>query len=247
MKDKVIVITGGFGSVGQAAAKRFSNLGARVFIIVRKNMESAEEFVKSLPNQELGHQAFLASITDTAALKSVVNEITEKVGKCDLLINAAGITKTIYGNTLESYTDELIDEILINNVRGTFATIREFVPLLRISNDPLIINIASTAALRGSNSNMMYGASKSSLILLTRSLSRLLSPKIRVVAVCPGILEHTTSGATKPDWYNDKMAKEIPVGRVGTADDVVSTIESLATVMPYVNGSSIILDGGRLA
>jgi NAD(P)-dependent dehydrogenase (short-subunit alcohol dehydrogenase family) len=187
MKDKVIVITGGFGGVGQAAAKRFSNLGARVFIIVRKNMESAEEFVKSLPNQELGHQAFLASITDTAALKNVVNEITEKVGKCDLLINAAGITKTINGNTLESYTDELIDEILINNVRGTFATIREFVPLLRISDDPLIVNITSTAALRAGNSNMMYGASKSSLILLTRSLSRLLSPKIRVVSICPGI------------------------------------------------------------
>jgi 3-oxoacyl-[acyl-carrier protein] reductase len=246
MKDKVIVITGGFGSVGQAAAKRFSYLGARVFIIVRKNMESAEEFVKSLPNQELGHQAFLASITDTAALKNVVNEITEKVGKCDLLINAAGITKTL-GNMLESYTDELVDEILINNVRGTFATIREFVPLLRISNDPLIINIASTAALRGGNSNMIYGASKSSLILLTRSLSRLLSPKIRVVAVCPGMLEHTTSGATKPDWYNDKIAKEIPLGRIGTADDVVSTIEALATVMPYVNGSYILLEGGRLA
>ena len=248
MKNKVVVITGGTGSVGQAAAKRFADLGARIFLIVRKDLEKANQIINSLANQELDHRVFVASITDTAAIKSAVNEITIIANKCDLLINAAGITNSNVSNVnLNSYTDEIIDEILINNVRGTFAVIREFVPLLKNSKDSLVINITSAAGLRASQSNIMYGASKIALELITKTLSKTLSPNIRVVAVCPGILEGPTSGATKPVGWNEKMAKEIPLGRVGTADDVVATIEALATTLTYVTGSSIILDGGRLA
>jgi NAD(P)-dependent dehydrogenase (short-subunit alcohol dehydrogenase family) len=247
LDEKVVVITGGMGSVGKVLSNRFAELGARVFIIVRKNIELANEFVNSLPNQHVGHQAFLASVTDTDSLKQVVNTVAEQSGKCDILINAAAITKTVDNKKLESFTDEFIDEILINNVRGTFATIREFFPLLKISEDALIVNITSASALRGSNSNMMYGASKSSLVLLTQSLSKSLPSNIRVVSVCPGILEHATSGAWKPNGWNEKMAQEIPLGRVGTSEDVADAIEALATTMKYVSGSNIILDGGRLA
>jgi NAD(P)-dependent dehydrogenase (short-subunit alcohol dehydrogenase family) len=247
MKNKIVVITGGNGNVGSAAAKRFSDLGARVFIIVRKNLEDAQSLIQNLSNQELNHKAFLASITDTLSIQQVVDEINKTAGKCDLLINAAGITRSINNSEIEQCTDEIIDEILINNIRGTFAVIREFVPLLKNSKDSLVVNITSAAGLRASQSNVMYGASKIALELITKTLSKTLSPNIRVVAVCPGILEHPTSGATKPLGWNEKMAKEIPLGRVGTADDVVATIEALATTLTYVTGSSIILDGGRLA
>lgn len=247
LNGKIVVITGGMGVVGKVLSKRFADLGARVFIIVRKNIEAANEFVSSLPNKDIDHCAFLSSVTDTISLKNVVEEISKKTDRCDILINAAAVTKTVDNKKIESYTDELIDEILINNVRGTFATIREFSPLLKISKDALIVNITSASALRGSNSNMIYGASKSSIILLTQTLSKALAPNIRVVSVCPGILEHATSGALKPSGWNEKMAQEIPLGRVGTADDVVDAIEALATTMKYVNGSNIILDGGRLA
>jgi 3-oxoacyl-[acyl-carrier protein] reductase len=247
MKDKVVVITGGNGNVGSAAAKRFSDLGARVFIIVRKNLEDAESLIQSLPNQELNHRAFLANITDTPSIQQVVGEIKKTAEKCDLLINAAGITKSVSNTEIEKYTDEIIDEILINNIRGTFAVIREFIPLLKNSKDSLVINITSAAGMRASQSNIMYGASKIALELITKSLSKSLAPNTRVVAVCPGILECPTSGASKPVGWNEKMAKEIPLGRVGTTDDVVSTIEALATTLTYVTGSSIILDGGRLA
>jgi 3-oxoacyl-[acyl-carrier protein] reductase len=247
MKDKIVVITGGAGQVGQAAAKRFADLGARVFIIVRRDLEKAKEIVAALSNAHLEHDAILASITDTASLKTAVGIITERAGKCDLLINAAGITKGLSPRDFEKYTDEIVDEILINNVRGPFATIREFVSLLRNSNNALVINISSAAGKRASNSNIIYGASKIGLELITATLSRVLAPNIRVINVCPGILETPTSGAYKPEGTNEKMAQEIPLGRVGTAKDVVATIEALATTMTYVNGSTILLDGGRLA
>jgi 3-oxoacyl-[acyl-carrier protein] reductase len=248
MKNKVVVITGGAGSVGQAAAKRFAELGARIFLIVRKDLEKANQIINGLANQELDHRVFEASITDTKAVKSVVNEIKIIANKCDLLINAAGITNgNVSNHNLNSYTDEIIDEILINNVRGTFAVSREFADLLKNSGDGLIINITSTSGRKASPSNIIYGASKIALELITKSLSRSFAPTVRVVAICPGMLETPTSGTFKPLGTNERISKEIPLGRVGKTDDVVATIEALATSMIYITGSSILLDGGRLA
>lgn len=248
MNNKIVVITGGAGSVGKAAAKRFSELGARVFLLVKRNLETANQIVRELPNQEIGHRAFLASITDTNSIKAVVDEIKLSAGKCDLLINAAGITKSIISNKdLSAYTDESIDEILITNVRGTFAVTREFSELLKISGDGLVINITSTSCLKASPSNIIYGASKAALELITKSLSKSLAPEVRVISICPGMLETPTSGGYKPAGTNERMSKEIPLGRVGTAGDVVATIEALFTSLKYISGSSILLDGGRLA
>ena len=75
----------------------------------------------------------------------------------------------------------------------------------------------------------------------------MLGPNVRVVAICPGYLETATSGADKSLGFNEQVSKEIPLGRVGTGDDVAATIESLYTHMKYVTGSTITLDGGRLA
>lgn len=248
MKTKIVVITGGAGSVGKTAAKRFSELGARVFLLVRRDIETANQIISELSNQEIGHRAFLASITDTNSIKAVVDEIKLCAGKCDLLINAAGITKSIVSNkVLDAYSDESIDEILITNVRGTFAVTREFAELLKISGDGLVINITSASALKASSSNIIYGASKAAIELITKSLSKSLAPEVRVISICPGMLETPTSGAYKPAGTNERISKEIPLGRVGTADDVVATIEALFISLKYISGSSILLDGGRLA
>lgn len=240
---KCAVIAGGSGQVGFATAKRLAKLGAKVILLVRRNLAEATEMLKDLPNPEANHMVFLASITDTESLKSVVS----KIDQCDILINAAGITKSIAPGNFESYTDEMFDEIMISNLRGPFATIREFSPLLKKSKDALVINITSASGVRASNSNLAYGASKAGLELLTKSISKVLAPTIRVVAICPGYLDTATSGATKSPQFNDHISKEIPLGRVGTGDDVAAVIESLATTMKYITGSTIVLDGGRLA
>lgn len=247
MENKIVVITGGTGNVGKVAAMRYASLGARVYIMVRNKFSEAQDFIKTLPNQELKHEAFFSSITNTESIKKTVQEITTKAGKCDLLINAAGITKGISSKEIEKYTDEVIDEILINNVRGTFSTIREFLPLLKLSSSPLIINITSASALRASGSNIIYGASKSAIELMTKSLSKSLAPNIRVVSICPGMLDSPTSGAFKPSGWNEKVSQEIPLRRVGSAEDVVDAIEAVDSKLKYMTGSSILLDGGRLA
>lgn len=238
---KIAIITGGMGQVGKASAQRLAELDFEVNLIVRKNFDQAEQFIQTL--QGSGHRAFLASILDAESLKNVATQIDH----CDLLINSAGITKNHHPKDFESLTDQMFDEIVSSNLRGPFTTIREFAPLLRKSSDALIINITSASGVRGGPSNLAYSASKAGLELITKSLSKVLAPQIRIMAICPGYLETATSGATKPENFNERVSQEIPLKRVGTGEDVAKAIESIYFHLPYSTGSTILLDGGRLA
>lgn len=242
LNGKVAVITGGVGQMGYATARRLAKEGAQIVAIVRRDLENAQSMLDQLPNS--GHYAILADITDTPALIEAAKTVRERSGRCDILVNAAGISNIINPGQVKQLTDELFDKILINNTRGTFAVIREFYDLLMETGDALIVNITSTAGLKGSRSNLAYGASKAGIDLMTKSLAKFLSPKVRVVSVAPAYMNRATSGITKRPGVNDELAKMIPLGRVGEGEDVAGTIYSLALNMRFVTGSVIVADGG---
>ena len=241
LKNKTAVITGAGGQIGFSTAQRLSAQGARIIGIVRRDSELVQTRFDSLPNPQLQHLVYQASITDTQSLKSVA----AKIERCDILVNAAGINDKVQPKDFELMSDEKFDEIITTNIRGTFAVIREFTPLLK-KQESLVINLSSQSSQRGSTSNLAYGASKAAIDLMTRSLARVLAPTVRVIAICPGYLESATSGLTRPPGFNDAMSKEIPMGRVATGDDVAALIESLSTTVTYMTGNIILLEGGRL-
>jgi NAD(P)-dependent dehydrogenase (short-subunit alcohol dehydrogenase family) len=243
MNGMVVVITGGAGQVGYATATRLAQQSARVIILVRSNLSGAIDKISKLPNQHLNHFAILADITDTNSLKNAVNEIRIKAGRCDVLVNAAGTTHKIKTENFSDITDDIFDSIVVNNLRGTFATIREFHNLI---GEGLIVNISSSAGLRASQSNPAYGAAKAGVDLLTKTLAKQLAPKIRVVAIAPGYLYYATSGIVKASGVSEKQGQSIPLKRVGAGDDIACTIESLAMNMRYVTGITISVDGGTL-
>jgi 3-oxoacyl-[acyl-carrier protein] reductase len=146
---------------------------------------------------------------------------------------------------LHALTDELFDEMIITNLRGVYATIREFSDLLKSSGDGLIINVSSQSAQRASNSCVAYSASKAGLDLMTRTLAKSLAPAVRVLGISPGYLENATSGVTRLQ-DNDVLAAQSPLQRLGTADDIASTIEACATTIRFATGTVFLIDGGRL-
>lgn len=244
LNGKVVVITGGCGQIGYSTAKRLSSLGAKIIVIVRRNLEEAQEKMNQLPNSHLGHRAYLASITDTESIKRVVVDIKEKESKCDILVNAAGITRGVGKTNFRNITDEIFDEIVINNLRGTFAVIREFYDLLNDSGDGLVINISSTSSLHPRN-NVAYGASKAGINVLTHGLARALSPNIRIVGISPGFLQNPTSGAKPRTPEEDQeVMKRSPLKRIVTGDDIASVIEGFSLNLRYVTGQTIVVDGG---
>lgn len=244
LNNKVAVITGGAGQIGYATAIRLAQQGARVVLLTRRDLSELQERMKELPNQHRGHFAILASVTNTEDLKEAVKQVTTVAGRCDILVNTVGVSKIV--PSIEELTDEVFDHIITTNLRGTYATIREFVGLLRESGDGLVVNISSTAALRASPSNIAYGASKAGLDLMTRSLAKRLAPTIRVVGISPGHLEKATSGigAISPD-YQETLRLMCPLLRIGSADDIASSVEALATTMRFVTGTTLVIDGGR--
>lgn len=246
LNGQVAVITGGTGQVGYATAMRLAERGVKIVALVRRDLDQANLKMQKLPNfEKLQHFALLASVTDSLALTNAFNEIKKSIGRCDILINAAGITKNAKPENLNELTDEIFDDILKTNLRGTFSVIRTFAPLLKENGNGLIINLSSTASLRASNSNTAYACAKAGVNMMTQTLAKALAPEIRILAIAPGHMDTPTSGATKGVGVNETIAAATPLKRITHADDVASTIEACITNIRFATGTLLVIDGGR--
>jgi NAD(P)-dependent dehydrogenase (short-subunit alcohol dehydrogenase family) len=243
LQGRIAVITGGTGAIGLATAQRLANLGARCVLLYNsESAESAAAKAASLPGS--GHLCFKAPITDSQALKSVAAEIEKQCGVVHILVNSAGYTKPVPAADLEALTDELIDDILKVNFRGVMSTIRAFMPLLKKSEDGLIVNISSIAGFTGTGSNLAYVAAKASIDVVGDALAKAFAPLVRVISVSPGVVDSTFVPGRGAD-FNEKVSGTIPLKRIGTVDDVAAVVQACATTMRYVTGTRIVVDGGR--
>jgi len=182
-RNKVAVITGATGSIGSATARRLAEAGAKVIVGYNTRSADAETLAAALPGA--GHRPMRIPMLETRVIREVAAAVERDFGRCDVLVNSAGFTRMIPHHDLEALTDELIDAIMVANVRGPFATIRAFAPLMKRSGDAVVVNISSVAAASGSGSNIAYGGSKAALDTMALSLARVLGPEIRVMTVSP--------------------------------------------------------------
>jgi NAD(P)-dependent dehydrogenase (short-subunit alcohol dehydrogenase family) len=245
LEDQVAVITGVTGSIGFATATRLAARGARIMGIVRRDLESAQDQLNTLPNQQLDHRAILADVNQKNQVVSAAQQVLVSAGKCNILINTHGETYRIPHNRLELLSDDMFDNILQKNLRSYYTVIRTFVPVMKRSPEGLIINIGSAAARdAGGGSNLAYTSAKAGIEALTRNLSRVLAPNIRVVGVSPGALE-TKFVPNVAEGFYEAVVNGTPLKRVSTVEDVAATIEAVATLVRFVTGNVITIDGGR--
>jgi NAD(P)-dependent dehydrogenase (short-subunit alcohol dehydrogenase family) len=247
LEGKVAVIIGGAGQVGYATAIRLAEQKCRVVIVTRKETNELHEKINLLPNKELKHFFIIADVTDTISLKNAADQVLIQAKRCDILINSAGYTRTVNQFNLEELTDQIFDEIVKINLRGVYATIREFAPMLRQTNDGVIINISSAASERAGKSNIAYVASKAGINILTETLAKRLAPSIRVLAISPSFMEKSTSGVTevKSESFIKEMVEKCPLKRIGNGDDIANTIVAYLTHIRFATGTIITVDGGR--
>lgn len=244
LQDKVVLIVGGAGSIGAAAAMEFARGGAKLIITYRgPELEAAAQAVlQALPGKD--HSAFDADVADTKTLTVLRDEITNRYGRLDILINAAGFTKPVPHADLDALDDDLIDRMFEVNWRGQFATIRTFAPLLKSSGNGLIVSLSSIAGTNGIGSSIAYCAAKAGIDVMTKSLARVLAPQVRVLAVAPGVVD-TGFVPNRGSHFNQKAASTTPMKRIGTVDDIAAAILSCATLLTFSTGTTIVVDGGR--
>lgn len=243
LKDKIVVVTGGAGGIGSAICKRLAEEGAYVIITYNSNEEKAKQLIEDLTGSN--HSIFHAPVNDSERIKQLASFIEEKYGKLDLLINNAGVTIPVKHDDLDGLTDEWIDKIFTTNFRGAFAMIRACKNLLMKSDNALVVNISSVAAVSGIGSNVAYCASKAAMDSMTRSLARAMAPKIRVVSVSPGWVMGEYAKSVDQHFLRQQL-DATPLSRFATAEDVADAVYALATSLKFTTGSIIPVDGGRL-
>jgi len=217
----------------------------RVVVGYHHSADAANQLVATLAGA--GHSARPAPVADSAALTALAATIAHDYGRCDVLINCAGITRFVAHTDLDALDDELIDTILATNVRGAFAAVRAFRPLLDKSSLPggaVVVNISSTAAEIAMGSNIMYCASKAALDNMTKSLARALAPRIRVVSVSPGFVDTNFVKSLDQAW-RDEQASRAPLGRLATPQDVAAAVAAVISTLTCTTGSVVKVDGGR--
>ena len=242
LAGRVAVVTGGGSGIGAASVRLLAAAGARVVVGYNKGTDRAAALIAELPGG--GHRAMYLPMEDSAQIRKVAEAVRDECGRADILVNSAGFTRMVAHGDLEALDDDLIDAVLTANVRGPFATIRAFAPLLRATGDGVIINISSGAAEHGTGSSSIYGASKAALNTMSMALARVLGPEIRVIIVAPGMV-HTGFVPGRTEEMMAKAAMATPLKRAIEAHDVALAVMACITHLTHTTGSIVSVDAGR--
>jgi 3-oxoacyl-[acyl-carrier protein] reductase len=176
---------------------------------------------------------------ETPVIRQAAAAVEQAYGRCYVLVSSAGFTRMASHYDLEALDDNLIDAIFVANVRGPFATIRAFVPLMKQESNAVIVNISSVGAIVGTGSNVAYGGTKAAPDTMDLSLARVLAPEIRVLAVPPVSVDTPFVPGRTPAMV-EKVAATTPLKRVVQA--VMAAVVNLTSFTGWI----IPADGGKL-
>lgn len=242
LKGKVAVVTGGTRGIGLAVVKSYLNNGAKVVLFGSKK-ESVQKALAELKaeNKKYEVEGMYPNLTNYAEVEKAISDIAKKYGKIDILVNNAGISAMA---SIYNYNPEEFDNLIKLNVNAVFYGIRAVAPIMKANGGGVIINTSSMVSLYGQPAGCAYPASKFAVNGLTKSLAReLAADGIRVNAVAPGVTD-TDMVANLPEQVREGVKKTIPLGRIGTPEDVANAFLYLASEnASYVSGEILSVDG----
>lgn len=239
---KVALVTGAATGIGRSVALRFAARGLAVVVNYSRSEADARETAAAVEKHGVPALLAKANVADDAAVRAMVARCQAELGGLDVLVNNAGTTHFIDHADLEAVTDQVWDDIVGVNVKGTFQCIRAAVPLLRERSGG-IVNVTSVAGVMGQGSSIPYAASKGALNTMTKSLAKSLAPRIRVNAVAPGPV--TTRWLAGREDMIERYVALTPLERAAGPEDVADAVEFLALDQTLMTGQIVVVDGGR--
>ena len=242
--EKCALITGATRGIGKQIAITLAKQGYNIALNYRKENEELENTKKEI--EEIGVQvlAVKGDVANFEECENFVKQVIERFGQIDVLVNNAGITKDML---LMRMKKEDFEQVIDTNLVGTFNVTKNVVPYMMKARSGRIINISSVVGISGNAGQTNYSASKAGIIGFTKSLAKeIASRNILVNAVAPGFIETNMTDVLKDD-VKQEIAKNIPLRRMGTTQDVANVVKFLASDdSSYITGQVINIDGGML-
>jgi 3-oxoacyl-[acyl-carrier protein] reductase len=246
LNGKKALVTGGSRGIGRATAILLAEAGADVAVHYQRNQIAAQE-VKDLV-EKIGQRCLpiKAEISDQQEVEHMVKEVIEQLGQIDILINNAGIWT--YGE-MGAMPQEIWRETMAVNLDGVYYVTNAVVPHMKKQGQGWIVNVASTAAVRGEAFHSHYAASKGALVSLTKSLAVELAPyNIRVNCVAPGWVDTDMCVEVFSDpEFKEKVRQSIPLKRIPPPEDIAGPILFLVSDLArHITGEILNVNGGSV-
>jgi 3-oxoacyl-[acyl-carrier protein] reductase len=246
LDGRKVLITGGSRGIGRATALLFAQAGADVALNYVSNQKAAEEVLKIV--EKLGRCCLIykADISSRSDVERMAGDVLAKWGELDTLVNNAGVWTYLEMGKME---ESVYRETMGINVDGVFYATNAVVPAMKEHGRGCIINVTSTAGVRGEALHSHYAASKGALHALTKSLAVELAPfGIRVNAVAPGWVDTDMSAPSFSEpGFKEKVRQTIPLKRIPPAEDIAGPILFLASDLArHVTGEILDVNGGSV-
>jgi pteridine reductase len=233
LAGRTALVTGAARRLGRAIAEDLARAGARVAVHYHQSAGEAADVVASIRAHGGTAEAFAADLADGAAVVS----LAEAVGPVDVLVNNASV---FFPTPLATLGEADWDRILAVNLKAPFLLARTLGRAMQARGAGKIVNLADSTADRPAPGYLPYGVSKAALVALTRGLARELAPAVQVNCVAPGpVLEPIDGSPTAA------IIRRTPLGRLGSAADVVAAVRFVIDGSDFVTGSTVVVDGGR--
>ena len=242
--EKIALVTGSSRGIGRAIAALLARSGWAVCINYHVRRDCAEELAAELTAEGCRVMICQADVSDRAAVNNMVRRVEETFGPVSLLVNNAGIAGI---SLFQDISEDDWHRFFAVNMDGAFHCAQAVLPAMLHEHEGCIINISSIWGLRGASCEVAYACTKAGLIGLTRSLAAELAPShIRVNCVAPGVIQTDMLGVL-PSEVLPQLARETPLGRLGTPEDIAHAVAFLADEKAsFITGQVLTSDGGYI-
>ena len=248
LRGTVAIVTGGGTGIGRAVALRLAKAGARAVVVnYARSSDEAEATAAELDALGAEGIAHRADVADEAQVKAMIADAVGRFGRLDVLVNNAGTTHFIPHADIDALTEDVWNDILSVNLKGTFYCCRAAAPELRKTKGA-IVNVASVAGHRATGSSIAYAVSKAGVIQLTRALALALAPEVRVNSVSPGLVStrwfRKRFGDEAAEAQEASFASTTPTQSIATPDQVAQAVMAFID-NDILTGQDLVIDGGK--